>query len=114
MFVSARRQVVRQQRSLGANWCDALPMPLSLICNSQGDSTGDARIRAAGQDPNTGKPIAPQYGDTITLWMLKYGIDPKDPDAPAKLAAAMRAEEAAQRQSDYGKFKKELDDKAGT
>jgi hypothetical protein len=105
MFISARRQIGTRQRSLGANWCDALPQPFGWICRSQGDSTGDARVRAAGEDPNNGnKPIAPQYAGAITVSMLKYGIDPTSPDAYTKLAAALRAEEGAQQQHDYNQF----------
>lgn len=108
MFVSVRPQKRLTQRTLGANWCDALPQPFGWLCRSQGDSTGDARVRAAGQDPDNGnKPIAPQYGDAIMLAMLKRGIDPRDPDAYTKLAAALRAEEAAQKQHDYDQSMKD-------
>lgn len=115
---------VRRVR-LGA-WYDGL-LPgwlspaVSAIAYSPGDSTNDAKVRATGIDPATGKPImtvtaagqvGPAYSTSIALGMSKYGIDPNDPNAMAKLVAAIRADEAAQRQRDYQKFLEEANSKA--
>jgi hypothetical protein len=79
----------------------------AIAARGAADSPGDARVRSSGMDPATLKPIAPVYADALTIQMLKYGIDPKSPDAMAALAARLRADEAAQRQHDYEQNQKD-------